>query len=175
MSDNAQAAAKVTATPPPAFTPAPGLLLQRCGCGGTPGVDGECAECRTKRPQRSVAGEARPTEVPPIVGEVPASSGQPLDAATRGFIEPRYGHDFSRVRVHTDARAAESAQAVSALAYTVGRDVVFAAGQYTPTTHDGLRLIAHELTHVMQQSAGPVAGAQAAGGVMVSDPADPCE
>ena len=63
--------------------------------------------------------------MPPIVHEVLHSPGQPLDPATRAFMEPRFGHDFSTVRVHTDARAAASARTVNALAYTVGRDVVF--------------------------------------------------
>jgi Domain of unknown function (DUF4157) len=84
------------------------------------------------------------------------SSGQPLDAETRAFMEPRFGHDFSQVRVHTDARASESAEAVNALAYTVGPHVVFRSGQYTPGTSAGQRLLAHELTHVVQQGAGPL-------------------
>jgi hypothetical protein len=83
------------------------------------------------------------------------SSGQPLDPATRAFMEPRFGHDFSAVRVHTDARAAESARAVNALAYTVGRDVTFGPGQYAPATSAGRRLIAHELAHVVQQGDRP--------------------
>jgi hypothetical protein len=66
-------------------------------------------------------------------------------------MEPSFGHDFSQVRMHTDSKAAESARAVSALAYTVGRNVVFGAGQYAPTSAVGKRLLAHELTHVMQQ------------------------
>jgi hypothetical protein len=89
--------------------------------------------------------------VPSIVHEVLRSPGQPLDAAARAFFEPRFGHDFSQVRVHADGRAAESARAVNAFAYTVGRDVVFGAGQYGPHTHHGKRLLAHELTHVVQQ------------------------
>ncbi|HEX7288140.1 MAG TPA: DUF4157 domain-containing protein [Candidatus Angelobacter sp.] len=87
---------------------------------------------------------------PPIVHQVLNSPGQPLDTSTRSFFEPRFGHDFSKVRVHTDDRAAESARAVNALAYTVGRDVVFAAGQYVPHTHAGSRLLAHELAHSLQ-------------------------
>jgi hypothetical protein len=78
--------------------------------------------------------------------------GQPLSESTRAFFEPRFGRDFSNVRVHTDARAVESARAVNALAYTVGHDVVFGAGQYQPDTSAGQRLLAHELTHVTQQS-----------------------
>jgi hypothetical protein len=97
---------------------------------------------------RSIEGEE---SVPPIVYEVLRSPGQPLDQATRAFFEPRFGHDFSQVRVHTDAKAAESARAVNALAYTVGRDIVFAAGQYAPGTTAGRHVIAHELTHIIQQ------------------------
>jgi hypothetical protein len=77
--------------------------------------------------------------------------GQPLDIATRNFFEPRFGQDFSSVRIHSDARAAESANAVNALAYTTGRDIVFAAGQYAPEGSAGRKLLAHELTHVVQQ------------------------
>jgi hypothetical protein len=79
------------------------------------------------------------------------SGGQPLDAATRAFFEPRFGHSFANVRVHTDTRAGESAAAVRALAYTVGRNIVFGAGQYLPGTQTGQRLLAHELAHVVQQ------------------------
>jgi hypothetical protein len=85
------------------------------------------------------------------VHEVLRSPGQPLDAQTRAFMDPRFGHDFSSVRLHTDEKAAESAQAVSALAYTVGHDIVFAAGQYHPNGSAGKSLMAHELTHVVQQ------------------------
>src|SRR5512134_3274935 len=88
---------------------------------------------------------------PPVVHEVLHSPGQPLDAATRAFMEPRFGVDFGGVRVHADARAAESARAVNALAYTVGRSVVFGAGQYAPSTAQGQRLLAHELVHTLQQ------------------------
>ena len=103
-----------------------------------------------------------PEEVPPIVREVLHSPGRPLEAETRALMEPRLGYDFSGVRVHADARAAESARAVNALAYTVGRDVVFGAGQYAPHTALGERLVAHELTHVVQQG-GPATGAFAIG------------
>jgi hypothetical protein len=91
------------------------------------------------------------------------SPGQPLDASTRGFMESRFGHDFSRVRVHSDAAAAASAAAVNALAYTVGGHVVLGAGMYTPGTQEGRALLAHELTHVLQQPAGTPAGPLAIG------------
>jgi hypothetical protein len=77
--------------------------------------------------------------------------GQPLSTATRAFFEPRFGHDFSQVRVHTDARAAEAAGQSSALAFTVGADIFFGKGRYAPETSRGQRLLAHELAHVVQQ------------------------
>lgn len=78
--------------------------------------------------------------------------GQPLSQSECDFFEPRFGSDFSQVRLHTDTRAAEVAQAMNARAFTVGRDVVFGAGQYEPGTSKGKRLLAHELMHVVQQS-----------------------
>jgi hypothetical protein len=137
----------------PSLSPArSGLLQRKCACGGTPGPEGECAECRRKRLQRQAEPPATPSAVPPAVHETLGSSGQPLDASTRNFMEARFGHDFGRVRVHTDARAAESARAVNAEAYTVGRDVVFGPGWYVPETAAGRELLAHELTHVIQQT-----------------------
>ena len=79
--------------------------------------------------------------------------GQPLPKSDRAYFEPRFGRDFSRVRVHTDAQAVESARAVNARAFTMGQDVVFGAGQYAPGASTGQRLMAHELTHVVQQGA----------------------
>ncbi len=77
--------------------------------------------------------------------------GQPLDQTTRAFFEPRLGYDFSHVRVHTDARAAKTAQELKARAYTIGRDIVFARAEYRPEALEGRKLLAHELTHVVQQ------------------------
>lgn len=130
-----------------------GLVQRTCTCGGTPGSDGECASCRAKRldRQRAAGGQPGAAVAPPIVHEVLQQPGQPLDSTIRAFMEPRFGHDFSQVRVHTDARAGESSQAIDADAYTVGRDVVFGPGRYTPYTPQGRTLLAHELTHVVQQ------------------------
>ena len=89
---------------------------------------------------------------PSIVRDVARASGRPLDGATRAFFEPRFGADFSRVRLHTDAQADASARAVRAIAYTLGNNLVFRGGAYDPTTLGGQRLIAHELTHVVQQT-----------------------
>jgi len=77
--------------------------------------------------------------------------GQPLPESTRSYFEPRFGTDFSQVRVHTDSKAAETAKSVNAKAFTTGKDVVFDAGQYAPETSSGNTLLAHELTHVVQQ------------------------
>lgn len=135
------------------------VLQRRCACGGTPGPDGECAACKAKRLalQRRSRGEAA-TSAPPLVSDVLHSPGRPLEDGTRGFMEGRFGHDFSRVRVHDDARAADSARAVNARAYTVGNAVVFGAGEYAPRTRAGSRVLAHELTHVLQQRGLPGGG-----------------
>jgi hypothetical protein len=92
-----------------------------------------------------------PSVVPPIVHDVLGCTGQALDGSVRSVFEQRFGHDFTRVRVHSDARAAESARTVDALAYTVGSHVVFGAEQYRPHTGEGAHLLAHELAHVIQQ------------------------
>src|SRR5207248_27286 len=102
--------------------------------------------------QRSAAGPGPVGSVPSIVHDVLRSPGQPLDAQTRAYMEPRFGADFSGVRVHTDARAGESARVVNALAYTVGRNVVFGSGYFSSHSNAGRRLLAHELAHVIQQT-----------------------
>src|SRR5438105_2812900 len=102
-----------TSAPNVVLTPvASGLLQRKCACGGTPDFDGECAACRARRLHRSGTGQPEPADAPPIVHEVLQGTGQPLDTATRAFMEPRFGYDFSQVRVHTDAKAAESARVV---------------------------------------------------------------
>lgn len=162
---------------PPSFTLVRGGFLQRkCACGGGVGVAGECEGCSKQKLSLQRAHQASEHEtrnaggVPPIVSEVLRSPGQPLDGETRAFFEPRFGHDFSQVRVHADRSAAEAAAAVNALAYTVGRDVAFGAGQYAPQTTAGRKLLAHELTHVVQQgfnssaeTAGNESGSTSAG------------
>ena len=191
-------------------TPCISAVLQRkCAC-GTHTMTGECEDCKSKkgflqRAALSPRGKGIEGEgvVPPIVDEVLRSPGQPLDAATRAFMEPRFGydlagmqvsrigpsliyrrfaigqpcdhfeqeadrmsdrvphvrarnaarrHDFSGVRIHTDEKAAEFARRVGALAYTVGQHLVFREGQYAPHTGQGKKLLAHELTHVVQQA-----------------------
>jgi hypothetical protein len=125
--------------------------------------------------QREASGLGVQPHAPALVREVVNSPGQALDPDTRSFMEPQLGHDFSGVRVHTDATAAESARAVSAKAYTAGSHVVFGAGQHAPGSTAGQRLIAHELTHVVQQATGPVEGTKVAEGFSVSHPRDSFE
>ena len=134
---------------------APVMFLQRkCACGGAPGISGECEECQANLLQRKAVTASSLGAVPSSVSAALRAPGQPVDADTRVYMESRFGHDFSHVRVHADSGAADSARAVHAVAYTVGRDVVFAPGQYAPNTAAGRQLLAHELTHVLQQSAG---------------------
>lgn len=123
--------------------------------------------------QRFAGQQSAPTgTLPASVDRVLASSGRPLEPTTRQDMEQRFGHDFSQVRVHADANAAESARAVNALAYAVGHHVAFDTGRYSPQTEAGGRLLAHELAHIVQQRRGPAAvHAQRA----VSEPGDPAE
>jgi hypothetical protein len=172
------------------------ILQRKCACGGT------CPKCEAERNatlHRRAAVQGKPGTAPPIVRDVLRSPGQPLDPATRAYMEPRFGHDFSQVRVHadsnattlaiskpddpfeqeadrvadaamrmpsapagpghdfsqvrihTDEAAAQSARAVDALAYTIGNHMVFGSGQYNPGSEAGRRLLAHELSHTIQQ------------------------
>jgi hypothetical protein len=108
----------------------------------------------------------------PVKQVVGRGGGNPLDAATRGVMESRLGSDFGDVRIHSDTTAHESAKSVNAQAYTVGSDIVFQAGSYQPDSPAGQHMLAHELTHVVQQRSGPVDGTPAGGGIKVSDPSD---
>ena len=142
--------------PKPAITPvASGHGLQRqCACGHHTAAGGECESCRKKRTgelQRAAINSAPMPEAPTIVHEVLRSPGQPLDAATRSYMEPRFGHDFSGVRIHTGARAAQSARAVNALAYTVGHDIVLNNDRAATSGPSDRFILAHELAHVVLQ------------------------
>jgi hypothetical protein len=140
----------------PSITPARSALLQRaCACGELPGAGGKCDACDKKNKkntlQRASNGGAQPASVPPSVNQVLSSPGRPLDNSTRSFMESRFGHDFGSVRIHDDPLAAESARAVNASAYTIGQHIAFADGQYQPSSPAGAALLAHELTHTVQQ------------------------
>jgi hypothetical protein len=106
-------------------------------------------------PQKQPAGlQSAVSDAPAVVHEVLRSPGKPLDTATRAYFEPRFGLDFSGVRVHVDAAAAQSARDVNAHAYTVGHDIAFDSGRFAPGSRAGRQLLAHELTHVVQQRQG---------------------
>jgi len=148
-----------------------GFLQRDCSCAG--GSE-ECEECAPPGPMQrhSPAPESisQSTAIPSQVQEAVGRGGAPLDSQTREFMESRFGHDFSRVRVHTDAQASASARAVQANAYTVGSDIAFRSGLYTPATNQGRALLAHELAHVVQQNSGAPLPSGIDGG-----PADPLE
>ncbi len=122
-------------------------IQRQCACKGS------CDKCKKKQLslKRVSGSENQSAEVPTSVDAVLRKSGEPLDAATRSFMEPRFGYDFSPVRVHTNSAAARAARDVSALAFTVGNHIAFAAGQYRPGSEKTNRLLAHELAHVVQQ------------------------
>ncbi|ULA61577.1 MAG: hypothetical protein LZF60_340117 [Nitrospira sp.] len=166
-----------TETPPPA-TPLC-FYDYHCPDGFLVLTKRECKSARPSKPhppgaptdlvqRRAVSEQPGSVSAPPSVQEVLASPGRPLDRSARNFFESRFGHDFGQVRVHADAKAAESARSVNALAYTVGRDVVFGAGQYSPHTRTGQRLLAHELAHVVQQTGRATSATHPAAGSLHS-------
>jgi hypothetical protein len=136
--------------------------VRRCSCGG------KCDKCNGSHgSQRNnpdgyeihgkPSGSAQPAEAPPTVHETLHSDGVPLDSNTLAFMEHRFGHDFSDIQIHTGATAEQSARDIHSHAYAAGNNIVFGPGRYAPQTAEGNRLIAHELTHVIQQSANGVA------------------
>jgi hypothetical protein len=158
--NRAETAAAKTPTPATRFSSSRSVLLQRtCACAG---AGGGCESCQKKEAeeqkkaqeqklQKSSSGPSRAATAPPVVNQVLNSPGRALDTPTRAFMEPRFGRDFSGVRVHTDSRAAESARSVNAHAYTVGEHIVFDRGKYDPDSRGGRHLLAHELAHTVQQ------------------------
>jgi len=138
------------------------VLQRRCACGNRAESNGECSQCaESEGLLRRKARSDRPQEAPAIVHDVLRAPGKPLDAESQEFMGARFGYDFSGVRIHADEQAHRSAQVTNADAYTVGQDIVFASGHYAPKTPAGRQLLAHELTHVVQQdsasSSGPIA------------------
>ena len=140
-------------------------VIQRLGIGSqeelaTKPVQRLCTECEEETLHRkavpTVAGVDRGQALRRAEVQVDAvSSGQPLTNEQRAFFEPRFGVDFSRVRIHADQSADTAARAVGARAFTRGSDIVFRGDQYHPHTYAGRQLLAHELTHVVQQGAAP--------------------
>jgi hypothetical protein len=153
------------------------VVQRQCSCGGS------CESCQEKgfeeetgtRPLQRQAAKAGGEKGAADADVIPTdSAAQPLDHETRGFMEARFGSDFSDVRVHTDSRAAQSADMLSAEAYTTGRDIYFAAGKYAPASQEGQHLLAHELTHTVQQGESNFALTQMES-VRLSVPGEPLE
>jgi Domain of unknown function (DUF4157) len=150
-------------------------LRRKCACGNE--SEQECSECSKNRlaREREAASERDDSEATAIVGDVLKTPGQPLTESARRPLEPRFGYDFSRVRAHDGSEAAESASAVKAAAYNVGNHIVFGKGRYAPGTNEGDRLLAHELTHTIQQTGGvwlgrdPARGEAPEGGLLQRD------
>jgi uncharacterized protein DUF4157 len=142
--------------------PSPGLQETPAGspAASLPNVQRLCAECDEelgKKPgaqvRRKQQTAAEPFVTPSAAANIHAmrGGGRALPVATRAFFEPRFGANFSNVRVHTDTRAQETADSIGARAFTSGNDIGFGSGEYSPESHEGQRLLAHELTHVVQQ------------------------
>ena len=153
----------------PAGFPAP----TPCSCSH----DGEmCEECQQKQSQptiqRRASAPCAPAHVPRLVSDVLRSPGHPLDSATRAFFEPRFGRDFSHVRVHREPEADRASQHLHANAFTVGQHIYFRQSLYAPETREGCKLLAHELTHTLQQPAVPAATPDA---LPLTAPSDPSE
>jgi Domain of unknown function (DUF4157) len=134
----------------------PMKVQRKCACASGGRLCPECAEEEEKIQAKEVPGQT-----PIVTREVQEQidslhgGGQPPPESARRFFEPRFGNDFSRVRVHANSPAAESANAVNARAYTVGRDIVFNSGWYASHTSEGQRLLAQELAHVLQKTRSP--------------------
>ncbi|GLW89481.1 eCIS core domain-containing protein [Actinokineospora globicatena] len=148
-------------------------LLGKAAAAGRPDVLGAPGLLGLQRAVGNAGVGALVEEERSPVHSVVGSGGSPLAAETRAEMEGRFGgQDFSDVRVHTGGAATESAKSVHAQAYTVGSDIVFSDNHYDPGSSQGKHMLAHELTHVVQQRSGPVDGTDTGGGVKVSDPSD---
>ncbi len=125
-------------------------------------IDRKCADCETNddeekkdlnfsRKPSNTSNLKTDEKITSEISSIRSGGGSPLEATTKEFMESRFGYDFSTVRIHSDLSAARTAKALNALAYTTGNDVTFGEGQYSPNTVKGRRLLAHELTHIIQQ------------------------
>jgi hypothetical protein len=130
--------------------PAVQRKCEACNAGGP------CPKCDEEKVQRKATSEHSPKVSHSVASQIASlhGTGQPLPASTRAFFEPRFGHNFGQVRVHAGGEASETARSMHARAFTFGKDISFGAAQYAPDSHEGQRLLAHELTHVVQQNLG---------------------
>jgi hypothetical protein len=149
----------------------PEAAMFEAAAAGRPDVLGAEGMLRMQRAVGNAGTSALAEEQSPVL-DVVSGGGRPLDEPVRADMESRLGADFSDVRVHADDQAHQSAQSVGAHAYTVGSNVVFQRDKYDPSSTEGRTMLAHELTHVVQQRSGPVDGTPTGDGVSVSDPSD---
>jgi len=147
-------------------------LLQAAATGRTDVLDGASILRLQRAVGNSGVGAVLEEERSPVHDVIQSGRGSALAPDLQEEMGARLGQDFSDVRVHTDTQAHDSAKAVNAHAYTVGNNVVFQRDKYDPSSTEGKTMLAHELTHVVQQRSGPVDGTAAAGGIKVSDPSD---
>jgi hypothetical protein len=150
----------------------PDAALYEAGAAGRSDVLGADGMLRLQRAVGNSAVQRAMGEESPVLDVVHSGGGEPLDTPVREDMEGRLGADFGDVRVHHDDKAHESTKAVNAHAYTVGSNVVFQRDKYDPSSSEGRTMLAHELTHVIQQRTGPVDGTPTEGGIRVSDPSD---
>ena len=150
----------------------PSHVLQAAASGRSDVLDGAGILGLQRAVGNSGVGAMLEEERSPVHDVVGSGGGSPLAPDVKGEMESRLGHDFSDVRVHNDSQAHESARSVNAHAYTVGSNVVFQRDRFDPSSSEGKTMLAHELTHVVQQRSGPVDGTSTGGGVKVSDPSD---
>ena len=150
----------------------PSHVLQAAASGRSDVLDGAGILGLQRAVGNSGVGAMLEEERSPVHDVVGSGGGSPLAPDVKGEMESRLGHDFSDVRVHNDSQAHESARSVNAHAYTVGSNVVFQRDSFDPSSSEGKTMLAHELTHVVQQRSGPVDGTSTGGGIKVSDPSD---
>jgi hypothetical protein len=156
---------RVDGAPPP-------HVLQAAGTGRKDVLDSADILRLQRAVGNSGVGAMLEEERSPVHEVVNSGGGSPLAPDVQDEMQGRLGHDFSDVRVHNDSQAHESARSVNAHAYTVGSNVVFQRDKYDPASAEGKTMLAHELTHVVQQRSGPVDGTATGGGIKVSDPSD---
>lgn len=150
----------------------PGVAYQAAAAGRTDVLGASGLLGLQRAVGNSGVGSVVDEERSPVHDVVSSGGGSSLDSSTRTDMEGRFGADFSDVKVHTDGAADASARSVNAHAYTVGNNIVFQRDKYDPGSDSGKHMLAHELTHVVQQRSGPVSGTDAGGGIRVSDPSD---
>jgi hypothetical protein len=150
-------------------------IQRKCACGGEAGPDGECAQCKARREsiQRQASGFSSTDNIPSsVTTAIRSRNGQSLSRSTREPMEQSFGADFSGVRVHTGEQASQAAQDINATAFTHGQDIYFGDGKFQPSSSEGQKLLAHELTHTIQQKDSEGVQASLTHSVTISQPGD---